>query len=69
MHRARGVAGLALVLTLGCAPSYHRASPYRYDHAAGAHLEVRANVECKARLDALPAEPPAPPEPAAKTPK
>jgi hypothetical protein len=53
---------LVLLLGLGCAPSYHRASAYRLDHAAGAHLEARATVECKARLDTLPGPPPMPAE-------
>jgi hypothetical protein len=37
------------VLVLGCAPTYHRAGPYRFDHVAASALEERAAEECRAR--------------------
>ena len=46
--------GIGLVLALGCTPTYHRASRYRYDRSAAAALEARADAKCRERRGPLP---------------
>jgi len=43
------LACIGLLAALGCAPLYHKADPYRYDHVAAAKLEQRAAQECADR--------------------
>jgi hypothetical protein len=38
---------LFALLLLACAPTYHRASPYRFDHAAAAAIETKARDRCR----------------------
>ena len=38
---------IGLLAVLGCAPTYHTADPYRFDHAAAAQLEERAARRCE----------------------
>lgn len=42
-------APIVLLAALGCAPTYHTAAPYRFDHVAAARLEERAKRECAER--------------------
>jgi hypothetical protein len=55
----RAAVWLPVLLGLACAPTWHRASPYRFDPAAAAALEARAAEVCRARGE--PAGPPTEP--------
>ena len=43
------LAAIGWLAALGCAPLYHTADPYRYDHRAAANLEQRATQACADR--------------------
>jgi hypothetical protein len=53
------LAWIPALIALGCAPTYHRASPYRFNDLAAAALEKHAAEEC--RLRGEPAGPPTEP--------
>jgi len=50
---------LGLLLALGCAPTYHRAAPYRFDAQAASELQNRASDWCREKGEPVgrPSEP------------
>ena len=43
------IALLGLVVAAACAPTYHRAAPYRFDRVAAERLALRASEVCHDR--------------------